>query len=56
MEEILFSLTVDSNNNIYACGYTLGSFNGQTLNGNKDIWVIKLDLNGTTKFTKYFID
>ncbi len=48
------SLAIDSNNNIYISGYTLGNLDGNTSAGYKDIFLIKIDSNGNKFWTKQF--
>ncbi len=46
------SVSVDENKNIYITGYTSGNLNGNTLLGNYDAFLIKLDENGNNLWTK----
>ncbi len=45
-------IAIDSNNNIYITGVTMGSLNGQNNNGGKDIFIIKYSSNGIHQWTK----
>lgn len=39
-------IAIDGNNNIYIVGETRGNFDGQTIDGNQDILILKYDSNG----------
>jgi len=47
-----YSITVDSSDNIYAAGLTIGALDGQTAYGGKDMFVTQFDVNGTRNWTR----
>ena len=47
-----YGISVDSGGNSYVTGYTEGALDGQTLNGDSDMFVIKYDTNGNKKWTR----
>jgi hypothetical protein len=46
------AIGIDSNNNIYACGFTNGNLHGNTLVGNSDAFLMKFNSAGTRQWTK----
>ena len=49
------SVAVDSAGNVYVTGYTPGPvFDGQTVTGTNDMFLMKFDPNGVKQFTKVF--
>ncbi len=46
------SVAIDNAGNIFVAGWTSGSFDGQSNNGNKDLCLTKFDSNGTKKWTR----
>ncbi len=47
-----YSVSVDSDGNIYVSGYTLGEFDGQTNAGNSDSFLTKYNSAGTKQWSK----
>lgn len=47
-------LTLDSDDNLYVCGYTGGTLDGQAVTGTRDIVLIKYDNSGTKQWTRLF--
>ena len=47
-------VTVDSSDNIYVSGYTLGGLDGNTISGNSDIFLVKYNSSGTKQWTQQF--
>lgn len=47
-----YGISTDSNGNSYVTGYTEGSLDGNSSNGDKDIFLIKYDSNGNKQWTK----
>ena len=52
--EEAISILVDNNNYLYVVGNTSGSFEGTTNKGYDDVFISKLDTEGTTQWTKLF--
>jgi hypothetical protein len=46
-----FGVAVDASGNVYVTGYTLGSMDGNTSAGGKDIFLVKYDSAGTKQWT-----
>lgn len=46
-------IVVDSSGNVYVTGYTTSSFDGNTMQGEDDIFIMKYDTNGVWKWTKF---
>ncbi|MCK5852540.1 SBBP repeat-containing protein [bacterium] len=44
--EYTYGIAADNNSNIYVVGETFGSFDGQSFNGNSDIFITKYNING----------
>jgi uncharacterized protein (UPF0548 family) len=47
-----YGITADSSGNVYATGYTSGNLDGQTLTGNKDMFVVKYNSSGVKQWTR----
>ena len=47
-----YGVTVDSSNNIYVTGYTLGGLDGNTSSGSSDLFLVKYYDNGTKQWTQ----
>jgi len=50
--DIAHGVAVDSSNNIYVTGETRGGMDNNTSFGDKDIFLVKYDLNGTRQWTQ----
>ena len=50
--EIGYGVTVDSSNNIYVTGYTLGGLDWNTNSGSTDIFLVKYNSSGSKQWTK----
>ena len=45
-------VSVDSAGNVYVTGYTIGSFDGQSNNGDEDLCLTKYSISGTKQWTR----
>ena len=50
--DLAYGVTVDSSDNLYLTGYTLGGLDNNTSSGEKDIFLVKYNSSGTKQWTR----
>ena len=53
-DDVAFASATDSSGNVYAAGYTEGGFDGNTHEGNFDLFLVKYDTNGNKQWHKEY--